>query len=82
MMMRRGDHADGRDDEQQHAKVPATSSTSWRTSSCGALVLVLADDRDEGLAEGALREQPAQEVRDLERHEPGVHEGAAPNMTA
>ena len=41
-----------------------------------ALRLVLADDRNEGLRERAFGEQAAQEVRDLERHQPGVHEGA------
>ena len=57
-------------------KVPATASTSSRTSSCGRLHLVFADDRHEGLRERAFGEQAAQEVRDLERHQPGVHEGA------
>ena len=39
------------------------------------LVLVLTDDRHEGLGERAFGEQSSQEVRDLERDQPGVHEG-------
>ena len=41
-----------------------------------ALDLVLGDDRHEGLRERALGEQPAHEVRDLERDQERVHEQA------
>ena len=41
-----------------------------------ALHLVLGDDRHEGLGEGPLREQAAQEVRNLEGHQEGVHQQA------
>ena len=41
-----------------------------------AAVLVLGEDRDEGLREGALGEQPAQQVRDLEGDEERVGERA------
>ena len=56
-------------------KVPATDRELARLV-LRALHLVFADDRDEGLRERAFGKQAAQEVRDLERHEPGVHEGA------
>jgi len=73
---RRGEHADGRDHEQQHAKGAGDLVHELAHLVVRALVLVLADDRDEGLAERTFGEQAAQEVRNLERHEPGVHERA------
>ena len=73
---RRRDDTDERDDEQHHAEGAGDRVHELTHFVVAALVLVLADDRHEGLRERAFGEQPAQEVRDLEGHQPGVHEGA------
>src|SRR5688572_4849212 len=73
---RRGYHPDRGDPEQHHAEGARDAVDQLTHVLRGALVFVLADDRHEGLGKRAFGEQPAQEVGDLEGHQPGVHEGA------
>ncbi len=53
-----------------------TRSTSSRTSSRDAVLVVLGEHRHEGLREGAFGEKAPENIRDLEGDEKGVHHEA------
>ncbi len=72
---RRGDDADQGDDEEQQPEHAADAGDQLADLAVALLHLVLGDHRHEGLGEGPLGGQPAHEVRDLERHQEGVHQG-------
>ena len=72
---RRRDHADQGDGEQDEAEHAGDAGDQLADLGVRLLHLVLGDDRHEGLRERALGGQAAHEVRDLERHQEGVHQG-------
>ncbi len=73
---RRRDDAHQGDGEQDEAEDAGDARDQLADLGVGLLHLVLGDDRHEGLRERTLGGQAAHEVRDLERHQEGVHQGA------
>ena len=69
----RREHADDREHQERHGEQRPDASDQRARLVLPALPAVLREDRDERLREGALGEQPAQDVRQAEGCLEGVH---------
>ena len=60
--------------EQQHAERAGHPVDELLHVLAGPVLVVVGEDRHEGLGKGALREPAPEDVGNLERHEEGVHQ--------